>query len=296
MQGAIKQLKDGSPTQFSIPGGIVKKIICKISGTEPSEWCPDQRLEYFAVDQPPLPSDKDLWSKVVIDTWTGLRASIDCQDFTKEEHVLNVTDPWAIGWLQNDTQGKEWLEEMGFSNPLRFAPGRECTASDPHPVIDISSITDGQTISNSPVDIVAKIDASADFKSYTLDYGLGDEPAEWIRLLESDQPSSQSKKIYSWDLTEIPQGVITLRVKINSIRGGYAERKIHVNILIPSPTPTTTPTPTITPTRTHTPTLTPSPTFPPTTIPSVTPTVSSTPISIPIDTPTVTPTPDDSDE
>jgi penicillin-binding protein 1C len=286
MQTAIQQLTGGNPTPFSVPDGIVQKAICGVSGTEPSEWCPNQRLEYFAADQPPLPSSQDLWSKVMIDTWTGLRASDACKDFTKEVFTLNITDPWAIGWLQNDSQGKEWADKMGFSSPLRFAPSRECLASDPHPVIELYSPTDGQTITSSPLDIIAKIDVSADFQSYTVDYGLGDDPEEWNRLVESSQPSPQPSEIYTWDLKEITQGPVTLRVTINSIRGGFAERKIHLNILIPSPTPTITPTPTSTPTAT--------PTYTPTDTPSATPTASATTIIIPTDTPTPTSTPPDS--
>ena len=294
MQMAIQQLTGGNPTPFSVPNGIVQKAICDVSGTEPSEWCPDQRLEYFASDQLPLPRSQDLWSKVIVDTWTGLRASDACKDFTKEVFALNVTDPWAIGWLQNDSQGKAWVEKMGFSTPLRFTPSRECLAGDPHAVIELSSLTEGQTITSSPLDIIAKIDVSADFQSYTLDYGTGDDPGEWKRLMESSQPSPQPSKIYSWDLQEIAQGSITLRIKINSIRGGYAERKIHLNILIPSPTPTVTPTPTNTPTATPTFTPSPSPTFPPTDTPSATPAESATPVIIPTNIPTSTSTPPDS--
>ncbi len=285
MQFAIQQLMAGNATEFAKPSGIVDRVICEVSGTEPSQWCPSQRSEFFAADQLPLPSSQDLWSKVVFDTWTGLRASSACQDFTKEEFALNVTDPWAIGWIQNDTQGKEWANGLGFTDPIRFAPTRDCQAGDPHPIIEFSSPTEGQMITNSPLDIYAKIDVSADFLNYSIDYGLGDNPVEWKRLVENNQPVSQPGKIYSWDLKDIPQGVITLKITMNSIRGGYAERKIHLNMLV------STPTPTVTPTTTVTPTITPTFTLPPTQ--TGTPTSTATPTITPPDegTPTATPTP-----
>ena len=200
MQTAIQQLTGGNATPFNKPSGIVDRVICEVSGTEPSQWCPSQRSEFFAADQLPLPSSQDLWSKVVFDTWTGLRASNACQDFTKEEFALNVADPWAIGWIQNDSKGREWANSLGFTDPIRFAPSRECQAGDPHPIIEFSSLTEGQTITTSPLDIFAKIDVSADFLNYSLIYGLGDNPVEWKCLYENNQPVTQPEKIYSWDL------------------------------------------------------------------------------------------------
>lgn len=291
MQSAVPQLTNGNPTPFSIPEGIVERVICEISGTEPSEWCPDQRMEYFAADQLPLPNTQDLWTKFNIDSWTGLRASSACPDFAKEEFALNITDPWAIGWIQNDSQGKQWAEEMGFTDPIRFAPLRECQPSDPRPTIELSGLNEGQTITISPLDIFAKIDATADFQNYTLDYGLGDNPAEWKSLVVNNQPAVQMSKIFSWDLKDVPPGVITLRITINSIRGGNAEKKLHLNLMVPTATPTITPTFTSTPTPTSTFTPPPSPTISPQ--PTYTATPTSTPIFV-IPTETATPPPDSS--
>ncbi len=285
MQTAIQQLTGGNATPFNKPSGIVDRVICEVSGTEPSQWCPSQRSEFFAADQLPLPSSQDLWSKVVFDTWTGLRASTACQDFTKEEFALNVTDPWAIGWIQNDPKGEEWANNLGFTNPIRFAPYRDCQSGDPHPIIEFSSPQDGQTITTSPLDIYTKIDVSADFLNYSLDYGLGDNPVEWKRLIENNQPVSQPGKIYTWDLKDVPQGILTLKITMNSIRGGFAERKIHLNMIVSTATPTRTPTPTITPTITPTFTITPTQTGTPTFTPS--PTVTPPDEA----TPTATPTP-----
>jgi penicillin-binding protein 1C len=298
MQYAVQQLAGGTPTPFFKPSGIVDRVICSISGTDPSQWCPNQRSEYFAADQLPLPSSQDLWAKVVFDTWTGLRASDSCNDFTKEEFALNVTDPWAVGWIQNDSQGKTWAEDMGFTNPIRFAPSRECQANDPHPVIEFSTLSEGQAILSAPLEIFAKIDVPSDFKDYSLSYGLGDNPVEWKNLLESSQPVSQPTKIFTWDLKDLPQGVFTLKITMNSIRGGYAEKKIHLNMMVSTPTPTVTSTPTLTPTATitttPTPTPSPSPTASPTDTQTAAPSNTPPPPTLPgtTDTPTNTPPPD----
>jgi len=291
MQSAIQQLTGGNPTSFSKPSGIVDRVICAVSGTEPSQWCPDQRTEYFAADQLPLPSTQDLWTKVVFNTWTGLRASSACPDFMKEEFALNVTDVWAIGWIQNDSAGKDWVEEMGFSEPILLAPSRECQSNDPHPIIEFTSLGNGQTITSSPLDIFAKVDVSADFKSYTLAYGSGENPMDWRPIDESNQPVSQPSKIYSWNLKDIPAGVVALKITMNSIRGGYAERIIHLNMLVSTATPTVTPTMTPTPTQTATPTQTPTLIATQTSTPTYTATATLTSIPLTTDTPVATLTP-----
>jgi penicillin-binding protein 1C len=274
MQRAVQQLMGGVPTQFFRPAGIVDRVICAVSGTEPSQWCTSQRSEIYAADQPPLPSSQDLWSRVLFDTWTGLRASAACADYTDEEFALNVTDVWAVAWIQNDPQGRSWAEQHGFSDPILFAPARECRADDPRPNLNFASLSEGQTLTTSPVDIYAVAFASADFLNFQLDYGVGENPVEWIRLTESNQPVTQAALIYKWDLAQIPSGVITLRLTMHSIRNTSAERVLHLNIQVPTqtPTPTTTATPTATPTATATITPTPTATLIPTGTATPTPT------------------------
>ncbi len=81
MQEGIEDLTGGNPTGFSRPEGIIERVICSVSGTEPSKYCPSQRSEYFAADQPPLPVDQDLWEEVTINTWTNKLASGDCPNY-----------------------------------------------------------------------------------------------------------------------------------------------------------------------------------------------------------------------
>ena len=124
MNAAIPYITSDAPTGFSRPDGIVDRVICALSGAEPSEWCPDERIEIFAADQPPLPKEKDLWQEVWIDTYTQLLASNECQDFAREKVGLDVTDPWARQWLKDDDDGKAWAEKNGFEDRGRLLPSR----------------------------------------------------------------------------------------------------------------------------------------------------------------------------
>ncbi len=285
MQAAIQQLTGGNPSPFARPAGVVEKVICAVSGAEPSQWCPQQTIELFAADQPPLPKEEDLWQKVLVDTWTGLKASSECSDFTEERFVLNVTDPWAKKWIRKDPQGQKWAREMGFEKDVSFTPARECKATDPRPRLAIVSPADGQTVLTSPLEIVVQADASRNFDYVQLEYGVGEDPLEWTVLEKRSAPVPQADKFYTWDLTDVPREVITLRLYMHSTEDTFAERRIRLNIQVPTPTPTPTqtPTPTSTPTPTATPTLTP--------LPTATPTITPTPTNTPIPTDTLTPTP-----
>jgi membrane peptidoglycan carboxypeptidase len=277
MQAAEMKIAGGNPTAFSRPGNIADYVICSISGTVPSKWCPSQKSEIFAVDQPPLSEDEDLWRRVMINTWNNYRASADCPEFTDEKLVLNVTDQWAKRWIRRDPQGQSWADQIGFSRPVTFIPSRECKLGDPLPNLVFGSPRDGDTITVSPLDIYVIADATEWFDYVRLDYGLGSDPDEWQALDQWRNPFQSMERIYSWDLTDFPPGVITLRLFMHSVEDTVAEKTIRIDIQVPTPTPTptTTPTETPTPTLTALPSSTPTETLPPEDTP--TPTATETP-------------------
>jgi len=275
MQAAVQEITGGNPTRFSPPAGIVEQTVCEVSGTLPSEWCPKTRKELFAVDQPPLPKEEDLWQKTYVDTWTGLRASAACPDYYEEVFVLNVTDQWAKKWLRKDSQGQAWADKMGFEKPLIFTPSRECRADDPRPILGFAAPRENDTIVANQVDVYAVVDATHGFEFFRLEYGLGDKPDGWKVLTESNARVRNPEKIYQWDTSEVPSGRITLRLTVFGSDDAYAKEEIHINLQAPTPTPTATPMPTYTPAPTSTPfpTSTPWPTLPPViTLPPVWPT------------------------
>ncbi|MFC2043301.1 transglycosylase domain-containing protein [Chloroflexota bacterium] len=289
---AVQQLTGGNPTQFTRPGGIVEQIICAISGTTPSKWCPKQTSELFAANQPPLPKEEDLWQKIMLDTWTGLRASSACSDFVDNEFALNVTDPWAKKWIKQNPEGQTWAEEMGFEDPIMFTPNRECQADDPRAILAFTSPEDYETITSRPLGIYGMADATEGFDSVQLDYGRGEDPVEWKTLAKGKERTNRPELLYSWDLEDIPDGVITLRLTVYSTEDTYAETLLHLNLQVPTPTPTSTNTPTHTPTFTPTPTMTltitPKPSKTPTQTNTSTPTFEYTLTPIVEETPTPT--------
>lgn len=277
MQYAENKLTNGNPTPFSQPSGIITKTICAESGTEPSDWCPDQRSEVFAYDQPPLSAQNDLWKEDTIDTWTNLQSSGQCDEFKKKLLTLNVTDAKAIDWIKNTDQGREWADLIGFGGTIKFIPQRGCTANDPHAHINFTNLTSGQVVQTNPLDLFITAFADQGFKDFRLSYGIGSSPSSWKDLEYSNQPYSSPKVITSLNLNTIPTGLISLRIHMNSNSGGYAEKIITINNQAPTPTPTPTATPTNTPTPTPGPTDTPTPTSTATSTETETPTFTNTP-------------------
>lgn len=286
MEVAVPYASGGSPSPFYRPAGIVDKIICVVSGTEPSNWCKGQRSEIFAADQPPLPSGQDLYRKTNLDTWTGLGASDACQDFTAEQDVINTGgDPWAEKWLETGA-GKDWLEAHGIPRDVAFAPQRECNDSDPRPTVEFKGLKDGDTITETEVDVRAVIDAADGIKRWRLEYGLGKEPEQWQQIADGKNAVGNPTTLVNWDVSDVGGDTVTLRLYVIGEKG-YAERKITLTLNLPTPTPTPTSTPTAT--LPPAPTDTPTPTSTATTVPVPTDTSAATVTPFPSDTPTPTP-------
>jgi penicillin-binding protein 1C len=299
---AVQQLTGNNPAPFVPPPGILQKLICAVSGTEPSKYCLTTRTEYFASDQPPLTADQDLWRDTWIDTFTGLRASAACADSMEQALTISVADPDARLWLVGDSQGREWAKLQGFPDPLRFYPDGECTANSPRPILSISYPEENQTIGDRSMEIRGKADATSEFDHYSLEYATDRDPDDWISISHSSStPVSTTGKLADWDVTEIDDGWMTIRLTVYSRQGGKAETKKRFHLQKPVPTAVPTRTPTITPTVTLTPTETNAPTDTltgtPTPVPSETPTLEPTPTETQIPTatetnvPTGTPTP-----
>ncbi|PWH18546.1 MAG: hypothetical protein DDG60_00390 [Anaerolineae bacterium] len=274
MLQAIPRLTGGNPSPFVRPPGIVDKVICAISGTEPSEWCPQQRSEVFAADQLPLPASEDLWKEVIIDTWSGQIANTSCPDFVAKKMTMNVTDREGRFWLRKIDEGRAWAEQMGFEPPIFFTPQEECGPNTPRVTLSIENIRDGQTLTEEKMDVEIIADATDGFTTWRLEYAEGDTPREtdWRLLIESDQRVPSRMRVVNWNLSQTGNGRFTVRLRMENKEGGYAERVIRIRIdyAPPTPEPTATETPTtVPPTPTPLPpTATPEP---PTPEPTATP-------------------------
>jgi penicillin-binding protein 1C len=286
MQWAVETYKNGESSRFVQPDTIEEHVICSVSGTKPSDQCPSEKSEIFAAGQSPLPADQDLWNEIALDTWTNLKAGPACSEFTEEKLTLQVNEKWAVKWIQNDGAGRAWAESNGFKEPIIFTPERECRGNDPKPSIVFVGLTDGMDISVSPLDIYAVINATDNFERFRLQYGVGNNPSKWNTILKDDKQYDSPTKLISWKVNGIDATRITLRIYLYSAKDTFAEKRIHLDLLVPTATPTLIPSPTETlmPTETPISTETPLPTA--TNLPS-----SNTPVPTDTVAPSDTPSP-----
>ena len=270
MEFAVPYITNGAPTPFSRPQGIVDRVVCRLSGTEPSNMCRSEYTEVFAFDQLPLPPSQDLFRRIRIDLWTGYQASEACQGPSEEAIVMNVQDRWAREWFETN-QGRTWLDDNNLPEDAIIAPERDCRASDPQPEIEIS-LVDGQIIISPMLEIKGTANADANFRRWVLEYGVGDNPGSWNLLAESNNPI-ENGTLHNWTIPNLPNGIITLRLTLIGEHTEIDER-IRLNLSLPTPTP-----PPVTPTDTPPPTATPTIFIPPTATetPTLTPTETPTP-------------------
>jgi hypothetical protein len=230
----------------------------------------------FASDQGPLPASQDLRREVKLDTWTGLEASEACGEVSEKTVVINVKDKWAREWFKT-RDGRNWLEDNGFESPPVYAPERECGKNDPQATLEIN-VDEGQVISQPVLALQGTMDATGGFRSWLLEFGLGESPDGWTTLAEGNQPV-RNASLFNWDMSNLSNQTITLHLYMKG-EDGYAEKTVHFSLALPTPTPTPTETP-----PSSTPTETPPPATPTDTSPPPTPTETPT-TAIPSDTPT----------
>lgn len=252
MQWAIDHYMGGEPSEFVRPDSVEDYVICSVSGTEPSDSCSNQATEIFAEGQPPLDEEHDLWQDIEIDTWTNLKAGPACSEFAEEKLTMNVSDEWAMKWIEENDAGKAWAEDNGFSRPIVFTPENECSGDDSRPTIVFVGISEDTNVTTPLLDIYAVVNATKNFKKFKLQYGVGSNPGKWKTIMSSKDQFTQPEKLVSWDVYEADASRITLRIYMESSQDTYAEKRIRLNLLVPTLTPTITSIPTETPTPTKT--------------------------------------------
>jgi 1A family penicillin-binding protein len=71
--------------------------------------------------------------------------------------------------------------------------------------------------------------AGEGFVSYRLEYGAGEEPAEWLTLVESETPVPAGV-LAQWDTTTVPDGLYTLRLQVVGRNSMIAETSVMCSI------------------------------------------------------------------
>jgi len=99
------------------------------------------------------------------------------------------------------------------------------------PIATITAPSDNQILAGGAVlDVIGTAADSTDFKTYTLEYGTGDNPVSWIALKYSNTQANNSL-MYSWNLSNATGGVYTLRLTVTDNAGNTATKTVRVRLL-----------------------------------------------------------------
>ncbi|MBN1954163.1 MAG: transglycosylase domain-containing protein [Anaerolineae bacterium] len=271
---------------FVRPDGVVEMEICADSGTQPSEYCPQdrRRSELFSQDSPPPGAEHDWYQMVQIDVFSGLRANEFCPNNVQERVMVVISDPAAREWILTTNYDLRGLELA----PLEF-----CSGDTVVPEIWITSPAPEEAVYG-VVPVLGTV-VLPNFHHYEVQYGVGGNPQGWGWISGPHLSPVQDGRITEWDTTHLAPGLYTLRVTAWDQAGHSTEGRVQCFVSPPTETPTLTPTPTATPTVSPTPTASPTgtPTATPTPEPTGTPVPlpTDTPVPPPTETPTPTPTP-----
>ncbi|MGE3855456.1 MAG: transglycosylase domain-containing protein [Dehalococcoidia bacterium] len=227
MVDALKEL-DLPPTTFTRPSGIVEQEVCWPSGKLPTETCPQMnrfKSLYAAEQIPSDPKDREKvsdtwWQKIRIDTRTGLRATEQTPPTFVQEEVRLVLPPEEVkGW----TGLQEWAARAGILSLLAPDEGGQEGSL---PAL-ITSPQAGQGLSGS-VTVIGRAD-SPDFQRYTLEWGRGPQPTSWVHITSAGA-RVPGGSLGTWDVSELPNGAYTLRVRLEDTKLGTRVYAVPVSI------------------------------------------------------------------
>ncbi|MCC6238456.1 MAG: transglycosylase domain-containing protein [Dehalococcoidia bacterium] len=228
-------------TAFQRPAGVVERELCFPSGKLPGPNCPKEGRYrgLFAAevlgpnpDRPPDALYDTWWQKVGIDMRTGLLAAPGTPaQFIREDVRLVLPKEETAGW-----NAFEWASKVGLAGKIASTELAVGAAN----LVQITSPSPNQRVTGS-VSVLGRV-ATPDFKTYRLEYGVGQNPSSWLGIVQSQTPVS-SGELSRWDTTNVPDGEYTLRVQVEDAKLGplfYMVPVIVANRGASSVTPTPT--------------------------------------------------------
>ena len=99
------------------------------------------------------------------------------------------------------------------------------------PIAIMDSPADNQTFQcGSMIGIMGTASDAADFKNYSLDYGIGENPTTWTNLKTSTTPTTNGS-LHTWNTSSLGSYVYTLRLKATDNAGNVATETSRVRFL-----------------------------------------------------------------
>ena len=227
-----RYLANATPREFPRALNIEERTVCATSGAEADASCTDQFVEFFAVDQPPLPAGTTASQTLPIDLWTGQVANDLCRESVAQvsfsnlimsgSPIVEIRDREAAqSWL-NSAEGQQWAAQSGTSISTNVAPTTACSGQTERPISTILQPFNDAVVKDKIQ--INGIASAPNFAGYKLEYGLVDgDQVDW-RLIESFNPITvPNGNLAEWDTKEVTNGNVKLRLTVFGPINPYSE-------------------------------------------------------------------------
>jgi membrane peptidoglycan carboxypeptidase len=228
----VEALADVPAREFTRPPGLKDVETCTPSGLKATPQC-GRRVKQLLPESLKL-EDDNWWRRARIDIRDGLLATeLTPPQYVQERFGLHIPES-VEGFARG--QAQEWMRYLNASG----TPTEESSGTAP---VQITSPRQGSYLEGT-VRIVGKA-ASQDFLGYRVEVGAGAPPFEWEVLASSLKPQPGGE-LAEWDVSDLPDGIYTIRVVLFDSERGELTTFILVNVgenirRNPTPLPTNTP-------------------------------------------------------
>ncbi len=234
-----------TPSQFANPGGVLQDTICADTGTLAGDTCANRITDIYIQNQSPASATQGFVQTLNVDSWTGFIANEWCSENVVSRVYAAITDPFAVNWLVNTQQGRDYARRIGLPENLQSSPTVACTQGQALPSVRLNNPLDNSVVTGT-LTISGQISAS-DFGRFDLEYANASTPDAFGRITTSSQQfPTPNSTLGTWDTTTIANGSYILRLTAYSTGGGIIQRtvRITINNILPTATPTLIPSPT----------------------------------------------------
>ena len=218
-----------SATPFLNDPRVVTREVCWPSGKLPTEHCPQMNRYHSSYSSAILPQsidelsdfEDDWWKILDIDTRTGLRATNRTPaSFISKELKLDLPAEDIKDWEKIE----DWAVKYGIGNLL--APPLD--AQENKLPVEIVNLRPYEKIKGFH-ELYGRAE-SANFKNYSLEWGMGTEPTTWFELLNSDAPVSSDGLLGVWETRNLSDGIYTIRIVMQDKKFGIRQYQVPVKI------------------------------------------------------------------
>jgi membrane carboxypeptidase/penicillin-binding protein PbpC len=189
--------RDGlPPTNWERPPSVVEVGVCERSGLLPNGACP-VRNEIFIERTQPVQTDT-YWRAYELNSDTRQLATANTPVGLRIDEVFFIPPAEALDWWQ--------------ARNLPLPPTEYDTLSRPELFGSVQILQPGRfAYVGGVVDVRGSLDSNMQF--YTLSYGQGLNPTEWIQIGEQQTSFRQGSSLGTWDTTSL-DGLYNLRLSV----------------------------------------------------------------------------------